>query len=239
MYGAESRWEWYLHFCVSRLRQEAPTSRADPRLGRCARRHLGSQVRACRSQQHALIWFACSTSLSMCEFGSRSRVDLSVNALPMFVSLLINASLKEGSQLPYIERALRSGYGVLVLNTNDNTRNGRGIPVLHLLRRLHIKVNENSFCSSALHTGEQHAASARRVRVARVRVSVPRALRRRRRNRPVHSGCGEAHWRHRACGHRGAQRWRPGHHSHGTRDRCSLFIHAPHTRSAVSAHILF
>jgi pimeloyl-ACP methyl ester carboxylesterase len=43
-------------------------------------------------------------------------------------SLLINASLNEGSQLPYIERALRSGYGVLVLNTNDNTRNGRSIP---------------------------------------------------------------------------------------------------------------
>ena len=47
----------------------------------------------------------------------------------MGVSLLINSSLNEGSQLPYIERALRSGYGVLVLNTNDNTRNGRGIPV--------------------------------------------------------------------------------------------------------------
>ena len=36
--------------------------------------------------------------------------------------LIINNSLKEGTQLPYIQRALQAGYGVLVLNTNDNRR---------------------------------------------------------------------------------------------------------------------
>ncbi|XP_043236880.1 cotranscriptional regulator FAM172A homolog [Amphibalanus amphitrite] len=36
--------------------------------------------------------------------------------------LIINNGVKEGTQLPYIERALSAGYGVLVLNTNDNRR---------------------------------------------------------------------------------------------------------------------
>ncbi len=35
-------------------------------------------------------------------------------------SLLINESLNEGSQLPYIRRALNFGFGVLVMNTNHN-----------------------------------------------------------------------------------------------------------------------
>ncbi|KAF0309336.1 Protein FAM172A [Amphibalanus amphitrite] len=36
--------------------------------------------------------------------------------------LIINNGVQEGTQLPYIERALSAGYGVLVLNTNDNRR---------------------------------------------------------------------------------------------------------------------
>ncbi|XP_037083180.1 cotranscriptional regulator FAM172A homolog [Pollicipes pollicipes] len=36
--------------------------------------------------------------------------------------LIINNGLQEGTQLPYIKRALAAGYGVLVLNTNDNHR---------------------------------------------------------------------------------------------------------------------
>lgn len=33
---------------------------------------------------------------------------------------MINNSMDEGTQLPYIRKALGSGYGVVVLNTNDN-----------------------------------------------------------------------------------------------------------------------
>lgn len=42
--------------------------------------------------------------------------------------LIINQSLNHGTQLPYINRARDSGYDVLVLNTNDNERNGQDIP---------------------------------------------------------------------------------------------------------------
>ncbi|XP_064481621.1 cotranscriptional regulator ARB2A homolog [Ornithodoros turicata] len=36
--------------------------------------------------------------------------------------LIVNDSLKKGTQLPFIRRALGLGYGVIVLNTNDNFR---------------------------------------------------------------------------------------------------------------------
>lgn len=42
-------------------------------------------------------------------------------------SLIINMSLDHGSQLPYIRRALSLGYDILILNTNDNARNGTPI----------------------------------------------------------------------------------------------------------------
>ncbi|XP_026749981.2 FAM172 family protein homolog CG10038 [Galleria mellonella] len=35
-------------------------------------------------------------------------------------SLIINESLEMGTQVPYIKKALSKGYGVMVLNTNDN-----------------------------------------------------------------------------------------------------------------------
>ena len=38
----------------------------------------------------------------------------------MCFRLMINNSLDEGTQLPYIRKALGLGYGVVVLNTNDN-----------------------------------------------------------------------------------------------------------------------
>ena len=38
----------------------------------------------------------------------------------MLFRLMINNSLDEGTQLPYIRKALGLGYGVVVLNTNDN-----------------------------------------------------------------------------------------------------------------------
>ncbi len=34
--------------------------------------------------------------------------------------LIINDSLKSGTQLPFIERATKEGYGVVVTNTNQN-----------------------------------------------------------------------------------------------------------------------
>ncbi|XP_012261685.2 FAM172 family protein homolog CG10038 [Athalia rosae] len=40
--------------------------------------------------------------------------------------LIINDSLRTGTQLPYIKRAKELGYGVMVLNTNDNLRNVDG-----------------------------------------------------------------------------------------------------------------
>ena len=37
-----------------------------------------------------------------------------------FCRLMINGSMDQGTQLPYIREAQRCGYGVVVLNTNDN-----------------------------------------------------------------------------------------------------------------------
>lgn len=42
-------------------------------------------------------------------------------------SLIINKSLDQGTQLPYIRRARALGYDVLIMNTNDNRRNGKPI----------------------------------------------------------------------------------------------------------------
>lgn len=41
--------------------------------------------------------------------------------------LIINESLGHGTQIPYINEAKKRGYEVLVLNTNDNERNGEAI----------------------------------------------------------------------------------------------------------------
>ncbi|XP_049765066.1 FAM172 family protein homolog CG10038 [Schistocerca cancellata] len=37
-------------------------------------------------------------------------------------SLIINDSLQTGTQIPYIKKAIECGYGVIIFNTNDNTR---------------------------------------------------------------------------------------------------------------------
>lgn len=66
--------------------------------------------------------FATSTRLLVLINGSGA-----VRAGQWARSLIINQSLDHGSQLPYIRRALQLGYDVLVLNTNDNQRNGRVI----------------------------------------------------------------------------------------------------------------
>ncbi len=54
--------------------------------------------------------------------------------------LIINDSLKSGTQLPFIERAKMEGYGVVVTNTNQNyavDENGKRqkIQVLIILKR--------------------------------------------------------------------------------------------------------
>lgn len=46
--------------------------------------------------------------------------------------LIINDNLNTGTQLPFIKRAIGLGYGVLVLNTNDNNREING--VIHKIR---------------------------------------------------------------------------------------------------------
>lgn len=66
--------------------------------------------------------FAASTKLLLLINGSGA-----VRAGQWARSLIINQSLDHGSQLPYIRRALSLGYDVLVLNTNDNQRDGRAI----------------------------------------------------------------------------------------------------------------
>ncbi|XP_034833539.1 FAM172 family protein homolog CG10038 [Maniola hyperantus] len=42
-------------------------------------------------------------------------------------SLIINDNLDSGTQIPYIRQALRRGYGIMVLNCNDNYREDRKI----------------------------------------------------------------------------------------------------------------
>lgn len=47
----------------------------------------------------------------------------------IFYSLIINECLNLGTQISYIRKAINKGYGVIVLNTNDNfTPNGKKIP---------------------------------------------------------------------------------------------------------------
>uniref|UniRef100_A0A1I7W653 GPI inositol-deacylase n=1 Tax=Heterorhabditis bacteriophora TaxID=37862 RepID=A0A1I7W653_HETBA len=41
----------------------------------------------------------------------------------IWIWLILNENLDRGSQLPYIERALKNGWGVIVLNTNNNLSN--------------------------------------------------------------------------------------------------------------------
>uniref|UniRef100_A0A8D8LZ81 UPF0528 protein CG10038 n=1 Tax=Cacopsylla melanoneura TaxID=428564 RepID=A0A8D8LZ81_9HEMI len=43
-------------------------------------------------------------------------------------SIIINKDLQSGTQLSYIRHARGDGYGVIVMNTNDNLRNGVRIP---------------------------------------------------------------------------------------------------------------
>ncbi|XP_014289174.1 FAM172 family protein homolog CG10038 [Halyomorpha halys] len=46
-------------------------------------------------------------------------------------SLIINDSLETGTQIPYIRKAMNLGYGVIIMNTNDNYRliDGKKFPI--------------------------------------------------------------------------------------------------------------
>ncbi|KAK8389491.1 hypothetical protein O3P69_008886 [Scylla paramamosain] len=70
--------------------------------------------------------------------------------------LIINDSLKSGSQIPFIQEAQKEGYGILVTNTNDNYRNNRG----------KIKSSENPE-SHALHVWKHyiHGAKAKHIAI--------------------------------------------------------------------------
>lgn len=45
-------------------------------------------------------------------------------------SLIINHSLDHGTQIPYIKRAIKEGYDVIVTNTNHNFRDGNRKPLI-------------------------------------------------------------------------------------------------------------
>lgn len=63
------------------------------------------------------------------------KVSDYINVYKMYIillftfSLIINHSLDHGTQLPYIRKAEAEGYDVLVMNSNDNYRNGK--PIKH------------------------------------------------------------------------------------------------------------
>lgn len=54
--------------------------------------------------------------------------------------LIMNDCLNSGTQLPFIKRAIESGYGVLVLNTNENTRGDGADKVIIRVRALQILI---------------------------------------------------------------------------------------------------
>lgn len=64
--------------------------------------------------------------------------------------LIINDGLEQGSQLPYIKRAVDRGYSVLVMNTNQNKDlsdekyPGRGNPEKHAISVWHLLVQKRS-----------------------------------------------------------------------------------------------
>lgn len=70
-------------------------------------------------------------------FGQLDR-QMSLKFMYFHIRLIINNSLDHGTQLPYIKRAQKLGYDILVTNTNDNGRT--------IKNKLHpIKGLEDSF----------------------------------------------------------------------------------------------
>lgn len=51
---------------------------------------------------------------------------MSLNYKSLYFRLIINNSLDHGTQLPYIKRAQKLGYDILVTNTNDTKRIVKG-----------------------------------------------------------------------------------------------------------------
>jgi hypothetical protein len=65
-------------------------------------------------------------------------VSLQFQHLFSFRRLIINNNIHVGTQLPYIEKAKKAGYSVIVLNTNDNKRKAKEIegsetPIKHAI----------------------------------------------------------------------------------------------------------
>lgn len=69
--------------------------------------------------------------------------------------LIINDSLKSGTQIPFIQEAQKEGYGILVTNTNDNYRPNTG----------RIKGSENPE-AHALHVWKHYIRNAKAKRIA-------------------------------------------------------------------------
>ena len=53
----------------------------------------------------------------------------------VLLRLIINDNLSSGTQLPFIERAVEQGYGVLLMNTNQNSveHDGKDEPIKVML----------------------------------------------------------------------------------------------------------
>ncbi|XP_042890639.1 cotranscriptional regulator FAM172A-like [Penaeus japonicus] len=72
--------------------------------------------------------------------------------------LTINDSLESGTQIPYIQRARRDGYAVLVMNINDNMRMMEG-------RNIKIRGSENAE-AHAIHVWEHYVRETRAKHIA-------------------------------------------------------------------------
>ena len=113
---------------------------AHSRLGCRPRRLLGAQVSLIgiiRLKQLICVNFdpeeVCTSRKEIANIEKSSlnlnQIQKQIPQRSLFSSLVINNGINEGTQLPYIRRAKKLGYAVLILNTNDNYRNNRYIPV--------------------------------------------------------------------------------------------------------------
>ena len=69
---------------------------------------------------------------AFCLLSRVQLINIIIIIINKCISLVINNGLKEGTQLPYIRRAKKLGYGVLIMNTNHNKDDkGQWIRVLY------------------------------------------------------------------------------------------------------------
>ena len=56
---------------------------------------------------------------------------VTIMIIPFVFRVIINDSLDKGSMIPWVKRAAKEGYAVVILNPNENEReiNGKTLPV--------------------------------------------------------------------------------------------------------------